>query len=100
MLKNQEIKVFFESSDFDNMLVKVGKDDIISYKNNNKWLAKHPSKALIFYNPKETWDKIKTTYSTTFKDLLTGELPAEHNLIDTLKQVVERIKPIDWNILD
>jgi len=98
MLKNPEIKTFFDSPEFDKMLIKVGKDDVVSYKNNNDWLAEHPSKALIYTNPDETWDKIKTTYRSTFKDLVTGKLPEEDDLVATLKKVSNRLKLIEWKI--
>ena len=77
------------------MLV-VGKDDIISFKNNNQWLSVHPSEAIIFNNPEETWDKIKAPYRTSFKDLVIGELPDENNLVETMKIIAERIKIIQW----
>jgi hypothetical protein len=68
MLKNQEVVAFFESKAFNEMLLRVGQDDVISFKNNNTWVASHPSSALIFTQPEETWDKIKNTYRTTFKE--------------------------------
>jgi len=98
MLKNPEIKIFFDSPEFDKMLIKVGKDDVVSYKNNNDWLVEHPSKALIYANPDETWDKIKTTYRSTFKDLVTGKLPEEDDIVATLKKVSNRLKLIEWKI--
>jgi len=98
MLKNPEIKTFFDSHEFDKMLIKVGKDDLVSYKNNNDWLAEHPSKALVYAKPYETWDKIKTTYHSAFKDLVTGELPEEDDIVTTLKKVSNRLKLIEWEI--
>ena len=99
MLKNEEIKLFFGSDVFNEMLNKVGQDDMVSYKNNNEWLLKHPAKAIIFDRPEETWDKIKTNYQTIFKELVIGDLPSETNLIGTLKIVAERLKTVKWNIL-
>lgn len=96
MLKNEEIKSFFESEAFDEMLIKVGHDDIVSFKNNNKWLAEHPVKAIIFDQPGETWDNIKTAYRTVFKDLVTGRLPEESDLILTLNQVANRLRSVTW----
>lgn len=98
MLKDEEIKQFFESSGFDEMLIKVGYDDMISYKNNNNWIPEHPSTAIIFAKPQETWEQLRTAYKGDFKDLVTGELPAEGKLIETLKQVAARLKKIEWNI--
>jgi predicted nucleotidyltransferase component of viral defense system len=98
MLKNEEIKTFFASSAFDEMLIKVGKDDVKSFRNNNEWLANHPSKALIFMEPDDTWDKIKTTYRTNFKNLVIGKLPDENDLILTLKSIGERLETVKWKL--
>lgn len=98
MLKDKEIRQFFESSGFDDMLIKVGNDDMIGYKNNNDWLHEHPSKAIIFDKAQETWKQLSTAYKGDFKDLIIGELPVEAELIETLKQVASRLKKIEWNI--
>ncbi|MEZ4899542.1 MAG: nucleotidyl transferase AbiEii/AbiGii toxin family protein [Saprospiraceae bacterium] len=98
MLKDEEIQQFFESSGFDDMLIKVGYDDMIGYKNNNNWIPKHPSTAIIFDKPQETWEQLSTAYKGDFKDLVTGQLPEEGELIETLKQVATRLKNIGWNI--
>ena len=96
MLKDQGIKSFYESEAFEKMLVQIGKDDIVSYKNNKNWLKNHPSKALIFSNHEIVWGEIKSTYATTFKDLVIGELPAESEILNTLKLVGENLKKIEW----
>lgn len=96
MLKNKEINDFFNSNTFIELMIVVGRDDMVSYKNNNKWLAGHPSQAVIFKEPEQTWDKIKAPYRTTFKDLVMGELPAEKELVDTLKNISTRLKAITW----
>lgn len=98
MLKDKEVQQFFESSDFDDMLIKVGNDDMIGYKNNNNWIPEHPSTAIIFDKPQETWKQLSTAYKGDFKDLVTGRLPTEGELIKTLKQVAARLKKIEWNI--
>lgn len=98
MLKNSEIITFFESNAFDKMLVKVGRDDVISYKNDNKWLLVHPATALIFDMPEKTWHRIKTPYKTTFKELVFGELPSEKELILALKSLAERLKLVEWKV--
>lgn len=98
MLKDEEIQQFFESSGFDDMLIKVGNDDMIGYKNNNNWIPEHPSTAIIFDKPQETWNQLSTAYLGDFKDLVTGKLPAESELIETLNQVAARLKKIEWNI--
>ncbi|MFO7718812.1 MAG: nucleotidyl transferase AbiEii/AbiGii toxin family protein, partial [Gillisia sp.] len=98
MLKDGEIQKFFKSSGFDEMLVKVGQDDMIGYKNNNDWLLEHPAKALIFEKPQETWEQLSSEYKGNFKDLVTGELPAEKTLIETLNRIENRLLKINWQI--
>lgn len=98
MLKNKEVDDFFNSAAFEELLIMVGKDDVISFKNNNKWLANQPADAIIFKSPEDTWDKIKATYRTTFKDLVMGVLPAEEDLIATLKIIYARLVAVKWQI--
>lgn len=98
MLKNTEITDFFNSTAFEELLIKVGKDDVVSFKNNNKWLVNHPADAIIFKSPEDTWDKIKASYRTTFKDLVMGVLPAEEDLIDSLKTIYARLVTVKWVI--
>jgi len=98
MLKNAGVVYFFNSSAFDELILKVGEDDVVSFKNNNKWLANHPSDAIIFKYPEDTWDKIRASYRTTFKDLVMGELPVEEDLISDLKNVYSRLLKVNWNI--
>jgi predicted nucleotidyltransferase component of viral defense system len=98
MLKNEEVQRFFESNDFDKMLIKVGNDDIVGYKNNNDWISEHPSTALIFAMPQETWKQLSTEYNGNFKDMVTGELPSEVTLIESLIRVADRLKKVAWQI--
>jgi predicted nucleotidyltransferase component of viral defense system len=98
MLKNEEINAFFYSSEFDELLLTVGKDDMISYKNNNAWLKHHPAEAIIYSASGDTWKKIKGEYQTQFKDLLLAELPPEEELITTLNTIADRLKKVDWSL--
>ena len=98
MLRNTEVANFFNSPVFDELLIKVGNDDVVSFKNNNKWLANHPGDAIVFKYPEETWDKIKAPYRTTFKDLVMGVLPAEEDLSVSLKIIYARLVKVKWQI--
>ena len=86
MLKNDDVDDFLNNGDFDKLLIRVGKDDIVSFKNNNKWLQNHPATAIIFSKPDDTWNRIKNTYRSTFRELVLGELPVEADLINTLNR--------------
>src|SRR5690606_21513454 len=80
MLKDEKLKSFFESDDFETMLLRVANDDITSFKNNNKWLANHPTTAIIFSDTEDTWSKIKDAYTGSFSELVFGELPPEKDI--------------------
>lgn len=98
MLKNEEVTSFLDSTTFSELLCKVGADDWISFKNNNDWLNNHPRTSIIFSQPEDTWNRIRNTYNTTFKDLVLGELPSEIELIATLKKIGNRLDNIKWTI--
>ena len=98
LLKDEEINNFFNSKEFDKMLQKVGNDDVFSFKNNNEWLKEHPVSAIIFNQPKNTWERLKNTYNSRFKELVYGELPTEDEILTTLEIISKRLKEIDWII--
>jgi len=98
MLRDRKIQKFLYSNEFDKMLIKVGKDDLIGYKNNNEWLYDHPSTALIFKQTEKTWGQLSNEYNNIFKDLVIGTFPPEENLIETLKYIANRLKKVDWNL--
>jgi predicted nucleotidyltransferase component of viral defense system len=98
LLSQKEFHDFFVSPAFDEMLLKVGNDDVKSFRNNNQWLVNHPNESLIFKNTDNVWNELKTVYLTDFKDLVYGELPNEHAILETLKKIENRLKHITWNI--
>jgi len=98
MLKQHSFLKFFHSASFDEMLLKVANDDIVSYKNGNIWLVHHPSEALIFRDLAGTWEKLKATYTGIFKNLVYGELPREEEVLETLEMIQVRLKAVTWTI--
>lgn len=98
LLKDPDVDIFFRSQEFDKMINMVGKEDIYSFKNNNSWLESHPKDALIYAFPEATWEKIKTPYRTTFKDLVLGTLPAEIELIADLEKIASRLTELHWEL--
>ena len=98
LLQQKEFLDFFHSPEFEVMLLTVANDDIVSFKNNNKWLENHPANALIFYELDAVWEDLKTTYNSTFKNLVYGDLPKEEAVLATLKLIKERLIIITWNI--
>lgn len=98
LLKQEEFFKFFQSTAFDEMLLKVANDDVTSFRNNNKWLNYHPIEALIFKDLENVWNELKTIYIGDFKNLVYGELPKEEAILKTLKMIQERLKAISWTI--
>lgn len=98
LLELNEIKEFLKSDEFNKMMIKVGKDDIESYKNDNKWLDNHPKESILFTDLEKTWDKIKESYLYDFKLLVFGDLPKEENIIKSLKTIKKQLDVISWNL--
>lgn len=97
MLEAPEIKHFFNSKKFEEMLLKVA-NDIVSYKSNNDWLKNHPKNAMIFANRIEVWNEIEPVYKLDFGKLVYGELPDAKEMLRTLEIVNDRLQNMAWNL--
>lgn len=98
LLQNQKVSSFLKSDDFGTMLLQVGKDDDKAIPNDKEWLSKHPSESLFFSETTEVWETVSRTYTGSFKELLTGELPDEKKVLASLLTIGERLKLITWNL--
>lgn len=98
LLKQEEVLVFFHSGSFDKMLLKVGQDDVASFKSNNKWLARHPNEALFFSDLEKVWEALEPVYNTNFKSMVYGELPAAADVLATLQLIKNRSEAVEWTI--
>ncbi len=98
LLQQAEFNRFFQSSAFDEMLLKVAQDDVKSFRNNNRWLAHHPRRSLMFSEPDKVWAELSTVYEGEFKNLVYGKLPAAEAVLNTLKMISERLTTIKWTI--
>ncbi len=98
LLEKEEINAFFQSNEFDKLLLIVANDDVISFKNNNGWLDNHPATAMIYADIENIWNQLRTTYNTTFNELVYGELPTEEQILVTLNTVKERLKKVNWKV--
>ena len=90
---------FVQSGRFDEMLLKVAKDDIVSFKNNNEWLGNHPGDSLMFKDVEAIWKELATVYSSDFKPLVYKKFPNETEILASLLIIQERLKTIDWSIV-
>ena len=98
LLQQEEYALFFQSGAFDEMLLKVGNDDVVSFRNNNHWLVHHPQKALIFQDIDNVWRELREVYNSDFKNLVYGDLPNDALVLETLKNIKERLSRIVWSI--
>lgn len=98
ILQQTEFSDFLASKPFEEMLLKVANDDLISSKNNNKWLVFHPSEALMFRNLDTVWAELMPVYTNSFSNMVYGELPKQSAVFNSLTIIKERLKSIDWNI--
>lgn len=99
LLKQDDIRSFFNSTQFDTMLLTVGNDDVLSFKSGNEWLENHPKDALLFEQTQKIWDEeLKRTYNNDFKELVYGELPMDSDILKTLLIVRDRLQDVEWNL--
>ena len=100
LLRAKEFSDFFHSDAFADMLVKVGQDDVASYRSNNQWLKYHPLEALIFKDLENTWSKLKAIYESDFKAMVFGdEFPGADEVLGTLQQIKEQLSAINWTVV-
>ena len=96
MLNDSNLKSFFDSLDFQEMLIKVATDDFKSFRNNNAWLNIHPCEALTFSQTNNIWSELKLVYENNFRNLVNGELPPSYKIFDTLISIRDRMHKIEW----
>jgi len=97
MLEEQELSRFFNSSEFDTLICKVGQDDMQGFRNNNEWLIHHPAEALLFRDVETCWEGLKATYTGDFRGLVYGALPGEQQILATLIGIKERLLKVEWS---
>lgn len=98
MLQNEMIADFLEREAFQAMLCQVGKDDLNSFNRRTEWLLDHPKTALVFEKSEATWDRIRGSYHTVFKELVEGQLPEESDILASLRRVYERLEKVEWKL--
>jgi predicted nucleotidyltransferase component of viral defense system len=98
LLSDPEIHAFFNASDFDELLLRVAQDDVISFKNNNEWLMNPPWQARVFADTSMVWRNLESVYNGDFAHLVYGVLPPEDKVFNSLSEIASRLHKIDWNI--
>lgn len=85
--------------DFATMVLKVGQDDVASYKSNNQWLKHHPIEALIFRDADNVWKQLDTAYESGFRAMVFGnDFPKSDEILQTLKKINQRLAKIEWQV--
>ena len=98
LLKQRVFSEFLHSSEFDEMLLKVANDDVLSFRNNNEWLLNHPSEALFFRDLEDVWKELMPVYHSDFRNLVYGILPNQADVLATLTGLKERLQNITWTV--
>lgn len=98
LLSQQEFLDFLHSSQFDEMLLKVANDDVVSFRNNNQWLVNHPNQAIVFKDLDSVWKELSPIYNGDFKNLVYGTLPREEAVLVTLTMIKDRMERVIWTI--
>lgn len=98
LLRQKEFAEFLASNDFEEMILKVANDDVVSFRNNNQWLKHHPNEARIFSDVESVWKELQTTYNGDFRNLVYGELPDDKSVAETLNRIKKRLAVIQWTI--
>ena len=99
LLALPELREFFSSAEFDDMLIRVGRDDARSFKNNNSWLVHHPSDSLFFKElDGKVWPEMEKEYSGVFADLVYGELPSSDTVLLSMQMIKSRLEKVDWKV--
>ncbi|WP_439488790.1 nucleotidyl transferase AbiEii/AbiGii toxin family protein [Algoriphagus sp.] len=98
ILREENIKAFILSSDFEVMINRVGQDDVIGYRSNNSWLYLHPKEALIFADLDGVWKELEPTYSRDFSGLVYGGFPLPQDVLSSMKILADRLDEIIWEV--
>jgi hypothetical protein len=98
LLQQDEFLKFFQSTAFDEMLLKVANDDVLSFKNNNQWLVYHPSESIFFKDLQHIWKELKPVYNGEFKNLVYGLLPKDEAVLESMIMIQKRLQSISWTI--
>ena len=96
ILTNKEFRKFFRSDGFHSMLMKVASDDLKGYRNNNKWILRHPRESLIFSDIDFIWSRLQPVYNHEFRKLVFGDLPGQEAVIVTLRGIKSRLENMNW----
>ena len=96
LLKLNQIQIFLANDAFEKMLNQVALDDNKAIPNDKVWLSHHPSESLFFKDLNIVWTHLKKTYKGTFKELLTGTLPEEKEVLNSLNTIQKRVDEIKW----
>ncbi|MCM5529447.1 nucleotidyl transferase AbiEii/AbiGii toxin family protein [Parasegetibacter sp. NRK P23] len=100
LLQVTEFLNYFNSEDFNEMLIKVGHDDMVSYKTNHQWLRFHPNESLIFKEPAIPWEYMRAVYDHQFRAMVFGnDFPEAEDILQTLQKIKQRLSTVRWDVI-
>lgn len=98
LIQQKEYSAFLDSPEFDTLLLRVAMEDVVSFRNNNRWLSFHPVEALVFAKLEIVWEEMKPVYQDEFKNLVFGKLPQSDEVFHSLALIKERLSRVKWNV--
>lgn len=98
LLADTGLSSFFDSDDFNEMLLKVAEDDKAGFKNNNEWLINHPKDSRIFKDLDTIWPDLIEVYNKEFRNLVYGRFPGENEVFKSLQTIRKRLNKIIWSL--
>jgi hypothetical protein len=95
LAKSHGICLFLQSESFFDFLDAVSIDDRSNKTSDIEWLDYEYGNCCLFANPKAVWPDIEAAYTTSFKELVFGELPSSAEIIETLETIGAQLKAYD-----
>lgn len=95
LAKAPSMALFLKSDSFFDFLDAVSIDDRSNKTSDLEWLDYGYGDCCLFANPEKVWPNIVTAYTTSFKELVFGELPSSDEIIEALEIIGARLKTYD-----
>lgn len=98
ILLEDEYFNFLNSPEFEEMLLKVANDDVVSFRNNNEWLQYHPKESLFFRDLDDIWSNLDAVLNREFSAMVYGSMPESNDILSTLMKIRVRLDSVGWNV--
>ena len=92
ILRSDEHRNFFTTDEFTHLFKNCIEDEIKSFGDPHKYFERKLIEAPIFSNFEKWRPSLELTYSTTFSDLVYGDLPAMYEVLNTVIFIKEKLQ--------